>query len=154
MRPVHIAMALILLCGVAAWQVAQIPESAMQMTVGPSLMPALVVAGLALLAACYGLSALRGRQADESHASGQSPQPGATGRLLSLLCGGALFATLIGPLGFIVPATLCGMAVARAFDAPLGRQSLLICATIASCFWLLFGRVLGVELGPALPWPF
>jgi hypothetical protein len=64
------------------------------------------------------------------------------------------FVALIGPLGFIVPGTLCGMGVARAFDAPLGHKSLLICGAIASTFWLLFAVVLGVGLGPGLPWLF
>ena len=154
MKPVHIALALAVLFGVAAWQVAVIPESLMQMAVGPSLVPAAVVAGLGLLALLYGISAARGRQVDESHAEDQSALPGANTRLISLLAGGVAFMALIGPLGFIVPGTLCGMGVARAFDAPPGLKSLAICAAIATCFWLLFAVVLGVGLGPALPWFF
>ena len=154
MKPVHIALALAILFGVAAWQVAVIPESLMQMAVGPSLVPAAVVAGLGLLALLYGISAARGRQVDESHAEDQSALPGANTRLMSLLAGGVAFMALIGPLGFVVPGTLCGMGVARAFDAPLGLKSLAICAAIATCFWLLFAVVLGVGLGPALPWFF
>lgn len=154
MKPIHIAFALAALFGVAAWQVSVIPESLMQMAVGPSLVPAAVVAGLGLLALLYGISALRGRQVDESHAEDQSALPGANTRLISLLAGGVAFMALIGPLGFVVPGTLCGMGVARAFDAPLGLKSLAICAAIATCFWLLFAVVLGVGLGPALPWFF
>jgi len=154
MTPLHVAIALALLCGVGAWQVTVIPESLMQMTVGPTLVPAAVVAGLSVLALLYGISAVRGRQVDESHAEDQSALPGSTTRLLSLLGGGVAFIALIGPLGFIVPGTLCGMGVARAFDAPLGLKSLGICAAIASTFWLLFAVVLGVGLGPGLPWFF
>jgi cation transporter-like permease len=154
MTPLHVAIALALLCGVGAWQVTVIPESLMQMTVGPTLVPAAVVAGLSVLALLYGISAARGRQADESHGEDQSALPGATTRLLSLLGGGLAFIALIGPLGFIVPGTLCGMGVARAFDAPLGLKSLLICCAIATTFWLLFAVVLGVGLGPGLPWLF
>lgn len=154
MTPLHIAIALALLCGVGAWQVTVIPESLMQMTVGPTLVPAAVVAGLSVLALLYGISAVRGRQIDESHGEDQSALPGATTRLLSLLGGGVAFVALIGPLGFIVPGTLCGMGVARAFDAPLGLKSLLICGAIATTFWLLFAVVLGVGLGPGLPWLF
>ena len=154
MKPVHIAYVLAILCGVGAWQVTVIPQSMMQMTVGPSLVPAVVVAGLALLALLYGISAARGRQVDESQAEDQTPLPGATTRLLSLLGGGAAFIVLIGPLGFIIPGTLCGMGVARAFDAPFGFKSLGICAAIATTFWLLFAVVLGVGLGPGLPWLF
>ena len=49
MKPFHLALVLTLVCGVAAWQVAVIPETLMQMTVGPALAPAAVVLGLAVL---------------------------------------------------------------------------------------------------------
>lgn len=151
MKPLHVAVLLAVVCGLAAWQVTVIPESAMQMTVGATLVPALVVAGLGLASLLYGLSAWRGHQADESRESGHGPLPGAHGRMLSLLGGGVLFMLLVGPLGFVIPGTLCGMAVARAFDAPLGWKSALICGAVASAFWFLFAHVLGVGLGPALP---
>ena len=154
MKPLHIAIGLLAVCLVGAWQVTLIPQSPMQMAVGPSLVPGVVVAGLFLLALLYGISAARGRQVDESQAEDQSPLPGATTRLLSLLGGGVAFISLIGPLGFIIPGTLCGMGVARSFDAPFGLQSLGICAAIATTFWLLFAVVLGVGLGPGLPWLF
>lgn len=151
MTPLHVAVALVSLCGVAAWQVSLIPESLMQMTVGPTLVPAVVVGGLALLALIYGISAWRGQQADESLAEDQSALPGANQRLLSLLAGGVAFMVLIVPLGFVIPGTLCGMGVARSFDAPVHAKSVVICVLIASTFWLLFARILGVGLGPALP---
>jgi len=154
MTPLRVAVLVLVLGGVAAWQASVIPESLMQMTVGPQLVPAVVAAALLVLALLYGISAARGRQVDESHAEGQTPLPGASTRLLSLLGGGALFAALVVPLGFIIPGTLCGMGVARAFDAPLGLKSFAICATLASSFWLLFAVVLGVGLGPGLPWLF
>lgn len=58
---------------------------------------------------------------------------------------------LVAPLGFVIPAALCGMGVARAFDAPLGLKSALVCGAIAAVFWFVFARLLGVGLGPALP---
>ncbi len=154
MTPLRVAIALAILCGVAAWQVSVIPESMMQMTVGATLVPAVVVGGLALLAFIYGISAWRGQQADESLAEDQSPLPGANQRLLSLLAGGLAFMALIVPLGFVIPGMLCGVGVARAFDAPVNAKSIVICALIASTFWLVFARILGVGLGPALPWWF
>lgn len=154
MTPLRVALILAALCGVAAWQVGVIPESLMQMTVGPALVPAVVVGGLSVLALLYGLSAWRGQQADESLQEDQRPLPGANRRLAFLLGGGLAFMTLVVPLGFVVPGTLCGMGVARAFDAPLGLKSALLCGAIATVFWLLFAQVLGVGLGPALPWLF
>jgi len=152
MKPIHVAGLLALLCAVAGWQVTLIPESPLQMTVGPTLVPAVVVVALSVFALLYGLSALRGRQVDESEAPDQTPLPGSGVRLASLLAGGVAFMALVGPLGFILPGMLCGMGVARAFDAPLGLKSAAICAAISATFWLLFAQVLGVGLGPGLPW--
>ena len=154
MTPFRVALLLLTLCGVAAWQVSVIPESMMQMTVGPVLAPAVIVAALSAFAVLYGVSAWRGRQTDESQAPDQSPLPGANVRVLSLLGGGVAFITLVIPLGFVIPGTLCGMGVARSFDAPLGLKSALVCAAIASLFWFVFAQLLGVGLGPALPWFF
>ena len=149
MTPLRVALALLLICALAAWQVSVIPRSLMEMAVGASLVPAAVVAGLSLASAAYALSAWRGRQLDESLDPEQAALPGAMGRLLSLLIGGALFMLLVTPLGFVLPATLCGMCIARAFGAPVGLKSLLICSAIAAVFWLVFARLLGVGLGQA-----
>jgi hypothetical protein len=81
------------------------------------------------------------------------PLPGANLRMIMLLGGGVAFVLLAVPLGFVIPATLCGMGVARAFDEPLGWRSVLVCGSIALIFWILFAKVLGVGLGPAVAWP-
>ena len=152
MTPLRVALLLAALCGVAAWQVSVIPQSLMQMTVGATLVPAVVTAGLAVLTVLYGISAWRGRQADESLQEDQSPLPGANTRMVVLLAGGLAVMALVIPLGFIIPGTLCGMGVARAFDAPLNLKSLTICGLIATTFWVVFAQILGVGLGPGLPW--
>lgn len=152
MTPLRVALLLLAICGVAAWQVTVIPRSLMEMTVGPTLAPAVIVGALALVALLYGINALRGREVDMSHAPDQQPLPGANTRLLTLLAGGGAFMALVIPLGFVIPATVCGMCIARAFDAPFNARSLLICGAIAAVFWTVFARLLGVGLGPALPW--
>lgn len=154
MTPFRVGLILLTVSAVAAWQATVIPESLMQMTVGATLVPAFIVGGLALVSLLYALSAWRGRQVDESLAEGQSPLPGANARLLYFLAGGVLFMALVAPLGFVLPAAMCGMCVARAFDAPFGLKSLAICGLVAAAFWALFARLLGVGLGPALPWGF
>jgi hypothetical protein len=151
MTPLRLALLLLALCGVAAWQVTVIPQSLMQMAVGPTLAPAAIVIALTLVAVLYGVSAWRGRQVDLSLDDGQEPLPGANTRLLFLLGGGLAFIVLVIPLGFVLPAAFCGMCIARAFDAPLNGKSLLICGSIAGVFWFVFARLLGVGLGPALP---
>ncbi len=152
MSALRLAFLLIALCGVAAWQVTVIPVSLMQMTVGPLLAPGAIGAGLTLAALLYGWSAWRGLQVDLSQETGQEALPGSTTRLLILLGGGVAFIVLVIPLGFVLPAALCGMCIARAFDAPFNAKSALICGLIATVFWVVFARLLGVGLGPALPW--
>jgi len=152
MTPLRLALLLLAVCGVAAWQLTVIPQSLMQMTVGPLLAPGAIVAGLTLAALLYGWSAWRGLQVDLSQDTGQEALPGSTTRLLILLGGGVAFIVLVIPLGFVLPAALCGMCIARAFDAPFNTKSALICGLIATVFWVVFARLLGVGLGPALPW--
>ena len=154
MTPLRLALWLLGVCGVAGWQLSFIGQPLMQMSVGPVLAPTAIVAGLSLLALLYGWSAWHGRQVDLSQEAGQEALPGSTIRLLSLLGGGVAFIVLVIPLGFVMPATLCGMCIARAFDAPFNGKSLLICGLIAGVFWFVFARLLGVGLGPALPWLF
>ena len=143
---VGVCVALMLLLGVAAWQVTRIPESAIRMAVGPALVPALAVLALGTAAAAYAVSAWRGRQPLET-----GPEAGAGFRVASLIGGGLVFMLGVSWLGFVIPATLCGMGVARAFDAPFGWRSALVCGGVALSFWLVFARLLGVGLGPALP---
>jgi len=138
--------ALLLLVGVAAWQVGLIPESAIRMAVGPSLVPGVVVLALGLTAVVYAVSAWRGRQPMDEDA-----ETGSNLRVASLLGGGLVFMLGVSWLGFVLPATLCGMGVARAFDAPLGWRSATVCGLVAVVFWVVFAQVLGVGLGPALP---
>jgi hypothetical protein len=102
----------------------------------------------------YGISAWRGRQVDESLAPEQTPLPGSQRRMLTLLLGGVLFMALVDLIGFVIPATLCGMCIAKAFDAPFGWKSTSICVSISAFFWWLFAILLGVGLGPALPFGF
>ena len=135
---------------VAAWQVFLIPESAIQMTVGAREVPAAVVLLLGALIATYAASAWRGAQPDERGEGGQEPVLGATRRVLWLLGGGVAFIALVPLLGFVVPGALCGVGVARAFDAPLSGRTAVICLLIAGVFWIVFAAGLGVGLGPAL----
>jgi hypothetical protein len=153
MTPLRLALCLLALSLVGAWQVTLIPESPIQMPVGPILSPAVVVGVLLVVAIIYGVSAWRGHQVDAVLGDDGLPLSGANRRILMLLGGGAAFVLLANPLGFVIPATLCGMGVARAFDEPLGWRSALVCGSIALIFWILFAQVLGVGLGPALAWP-
>jgi hypothetical protein len=113
-----------------------------------------VVAFFALVTVLYCISAWRGRQVDDSQEPDQSALPGSTVRMASLFAGGLVFMAGVTWAGFVVPAMLCGMLVARGFDARLGIKSALICLGISASLWLLFAKVLGVGLGPATPFGF
>jgi hypothetical protein len=91
MNPIRVAAVLAVIGLVAAWQLTAIPESAIQMTVGARVVPTAVVGFLVLLTLLYGLSAWRGRQADESLEEGQEPLPGSSLRLVSLMGAGVAF---------------------------------------------------------------
>jgi hypothetical protein len=154
MTPSRVAAVLAVVCAVAFWQLGQIGESAIQMLVGPSAVPKVMVALLTLFTAVYAVSAWQGKQVDESHEPDQSPLPGSAARLGSIFLGGGVFIAGVTWLGFVAPATLCGMLVARSFDAPLGLKSALICTSISTLLWALFALALGVGLGPATPFGF
>ena len=106
MTPWRLALLLLAVCGVAAWQLTVIPQSLMQMTVGPVLAPAAIVVALTLVTLLYGWSAWRGRQGDMSQDEGQSALPGSSTRLLILLGGCVAFNVLVITLGFVLPGTL------------------------------------------------
>jgi hypothetical protein len=152
--PRLLSLLLVAAWAVAAWQVHLIPESMIQMTVGARETPAVVVGLLAVLIVAYGVSALRGRQVDLLAGDGQPPEAGAHWRVAYLLGGGIAFIGLVQILGFILPAALCALAVARAFDAPLSWRAVLLSLAIAAVFWGVFAGLLGVGLGPAVSgWP-
>jgi hypothetical protein len=154
MTPLRLAGLLLALVAVAAWQVTVIPASTLHSAVGATLVPAVIAGALGVLALVYAVSALRKRQHDEAADPALAPLPGSMTRMLWLLGGGLAFMVLVRPLGFVIAGTLCGIGVARSFDAPLGVRSVAMNLTIALAFWLLFAQVLGVGLGPALAWPF
>ena len=154
MTPIRVAAVLAVICLVSAWQLTAIGTSAIQMAVDAKAVPTVVVALLTVLTVMYGISAWRGQQADESLEPDQAALPDSGVRLVSLLAGGVAFMAGLPWLGFVLPATVCGMCVARSFDAALGVKSAMICGIISVCFWLLFAKVLGVGLGPATPFGF
>lgn len=151
MTPSKVSVLLLAICAVAGWQVSVIPESAIQMAVGPDLVPAVVVLLMSLVSVFYAYSAFQGKQRDEASEEDHSALPGSQLRMATLLLGGVIFIVLVPIAGFVIPATLCGMCIARSFDAPLNMRSALICGSVALGFWVLFAKILLIGLGPASP---
>lgn len=143
-----IASFLLIFCVLAVWQVLSIPESTIQSEVGPILAPAILVSLLSLLGVFYLLSAINNKAPDCIHEENERPLKGGSKRVSFLLGGGLSFILLAKLIGFLIPATLCGLGVAMAFDAKLNIKTLLMVFAIAAAFWTLFSAILGVDLGP------
>ena len=149
-----VASFLLVFCGAAIWQVMSIPESTMYSEVGPILAPSILVALLSLLAVLYLFSAVSSKAPDCVHQEEERPLPGGSRRVLYLLGGGFAFIALTKIIGFLIPATLCGLGVAMAFDSELNIKTILMVFMISAVFWTLFSALLGVDLGPLVNFTF
>lgn len=143
-----VASFLLVFCGVAVWQVMSIPESTMYSEVGPVLAPSILVALLSLLGVFYLLTTISSKAPDCIHHEDERPLPGGSRRVMYLLGGGLAFILLTKLIGFLIPATLCGLGVSMAFDAKCNIKTFLMVLAIAGVFWTLFSALLGVDLGP------
>ena len=151
MKPREFSFVLIAICALAVWQVFEIPSSPMYAVVGATLVPAVVVALFGFCSVSYLVQASRGRAKDCSVEEEERPLPGGVQRFFYFFLAGALLTLAVGWLGFIATASLAGYGVARAFEAPSGWRSLVACFLISVFFWLLFDRMLSVDLGPLFP---
>lgn len=149
-----VASFLLVFCGVAIWQVLSIPESTMYSEVGPVLAPSILVVLLSLLGVFYLLSTITNKAPDCVHEEEERPLPGGSMRVMYLLGGGFAFILLAKLIGFLIPATLCGLGVSMAFDAKLNIKTMLMVLGIAGAFWTLFSALLGVDLGPLINFSF
>jgi hypothetical protein len=149
-----VASFLLVFCGVAIWQVFSIPESTMYSEVGPVLAPSILVALLSLLGVFYLLTSISSKAPDCIHHEEERPLPGGSKRVMYLLGGGLAFILLTKLIGFLIPATLCGLGVSMAFDAKFNIKTILMVLAIAGAFWTLFSAILGVDLGPLLNFSF
>jgi hypothetical protein len=149
-----VASFLLVFCGVAIWQVFSIPESTMYSEVGPVLAPSILVALLSLLGVFYLLTTISSKAPDCIHHEDEQPLPGGSRRVMYLLGGGLAFILLTKSIGFLIPATLCGLGVSMAFDAKFNIKTILMVLAISGAFWTLFSALLGVDLGPLVKFSF
>ena len=145
-----VASFLLVFCGVSVWQLFKIPESTMYSEVGPVLAPSVLVGLLTLLAVFYVFSAFQNKAPDCINIAESQPLPGSIKRVFYLLSGGVVFIIGAKILGFLIPAALCGLGVAMAFDAKFSLRSLTVVFAIAAVFWGIFSPLLGVDLGPLI----
>lgn len=145
---------LLALCAVGIWQATIIPESTMYSEVGPILAPSVVIGVLTLLGIIYLITSLKGQSPDCIDSEDDVPLEGGSQRIFYFLASGMLFILLVKPIGFLIPATICGIGVAKSFDAPFNVKTISICLVITLAFWGLFSALLGVDLGPLFKLPF
>lgn len=141
-----VALFVLALGGLAAWQASVIPTSPIYAQVGPKAVPYLVAAALLLLGAALTAAALRGgwsRDIEELQGA-----PPANLRALGLLLAGLLAnLALIGPFGFTIAATAQFALVAAAFGSRSHLRNLGIAFAVALGAYALFVKLLGVNIG-------
>jgi putative tricarboxylic transport membrane protein len=138
-----IGAGVLVLAGIVYWQTAIIPVSPVYAKVGPTLIPIMTAAGLAVLGVLLLVEAARGGWQSESERELAIDRVAlawiAAGLILNVL--------LIGPLGFTIASIVLFVCVARAF----GSRALLRDAAIAAAFaltaYLGFARTLGINIG-------
>jgi hypothetical protein len=141
---------LLVLCAIGIWQTTIIPESTMYSEVGPILAPSVVIASLTVLGIIYLILSMKNKNPDCIESDDGVPIEGGNQRVFYFLIAGMVFILLIKPLGFLIPATICGVGIAKSFDAPLNIKTFVICSSISLAFWGLFSALLGVDLGPLI----
>jgi len=143
------SLVLFFLCGLAIWQVTQIPKSTLYDAVGVSLVPIFVVSVIFVFSLFYFYQTILGNSPDVASSKLEKPLKNPDKRLRYFLGGFACFVFLVNILGFIISATLCGIAIAKSFDEKISKKSIVISFLIASTIWILFSIILSVNLGPA-----
>lgn len=154
--PVALAVSLLAVIAVAAWQVALIPDPTQGIGVGPRALPAALVGLLAVLGVAYLWGALRGRHADLRDEPAESPLPGAGRRVVLLSSGLAAILALTPVAGIGVACSLAFALVASAFGSRRPAHDLLVGVVFVFVAWFVFDRLLGVQLGrfaSFVPWP-
>ena len=141
-----IALGIMALAGVVGWQALFIPVSPIYAKVGPTAVPLITAAALAVLGVLLLGSALRGgwQPADEKEAT---PDRAA---LVWIAAGLVLNVLLIGSAGFTIASVILFTCVARAF----GSRAILRDAAIGAAFALIayfgFAKTLGIDIGAGL----
>ena len=97
----------------------------------------------------YFYQTIMGKSPDVASSKLEKPLKNPAKRLRYFLGGFACFVFLVNILGFIISATVCGIAIAKSFDEKISKKSIVISFLIASSIWILFSIILSVNLGPA-----
>lgn len=149
MNALRFSLVLIFLCGLAIWQITQIPKSTLYDAVGASFVPKFAVGIFILFVVLYVYQSLTRKLPDIANDKNEKPLKNPINRLSYFLIGFLLFVLLVKPIGFILSGSLCGLGISRSFDTKISIRSFLISFLISASVWILFSIILSVNLGPA-----
>ena len=141
-----IALGVMVLAGVVGWQALSIPVSPIYAKIGPTAVPLITAAALALLGVLLLVSALRGgwQPAEEKEAT---PDRAALLWIVGVLI---LNVILIGPAGFTIASVILFVGVARAFGSKAFLRNVAIGTTFALIAYFGFAKTLGIDIGAGL----
>jgi len=149
LNALRFSLVLIFLCGLAIWQITQIPKSTLYDAVGASFVPKFAVGIFILFVVLYVYQSLTRKLPDIANNKNEKPLKNPINRLSYFLIGFLLFVLLVKPIGFILSGSLCGLGISRSFDTKLSIRSFIISFLISVSVWILFSIMLSVNLGPA-----
>lgn len=149
MNALRFSLVLIFLCGLAIWQITQIPKSTLYDAVGASFVPKFAVGIFILFVVLYVYQSLTRKFPDIANNKNEKPLKNPINRLSYFLIGFLLFVLLVKPIGFILSGSLCGLGISRSFDTKISIRSFIISFLISVSVWILFSIMLSVNLGPA-----
>ena len=149
MNALRFSLVLIFLCGLAIWQITQIPKSTLYDVVGASFVPKFAVGIFILFVVLYVYQSLTRKLPDIANNKNEKPLKNPINRLSYFLIGFLLFVLLVKPIGFILSGSLCGLGISRSFDTKISIRSFIISFLISVSVWILFSIMLSVNLGPA-----
>ena len=151
MNVIRFSLVLVFLCGLAIWQITQIPKSTLYDAVGASLVPKFAVGVFIFFVVLYIYQSLFNSKKlpDTVNNKNEKPLKNTINRLSYFLGGFLLFILLVKHLGFVFSGSLCGVGISRSFDTKISIKSFVISFLIAACVWTLFSVILSVNLGPA-----
>jgi putative tricarboxylic transport membrane protein len=138
---VAVGLAVLALAGVVAWQTTLIPHNAIYAQVGPTAIPWLAAAMLAVLGALLTWRGARGGWEHEEHGALDARGLG------WLLAGLALNVALIGTEGFITASTVLFVCTALAFGSRNVPRDAGIGFALALAAYIGFDLVLGYQIG-------
>ena len=149
MNALRFSLVLIFLCGLAIWQITQIPKSTLYDALGASFVPKFAVGIFILFVVLYVYQSLTRKLPDIANDKNEKPLKNPINRLSYFLIGFLLFVLLVKPIGFILSGSLCGLGISRSFDTKISIRSFIISFLISVSVWILFSIMLSVNLGPA-----